>query len=484
MATQLGHRYLQVAPVAGGGYVAGRFRQGGGTMRAYGRLFVPILVFAVVLVSALPAMADAAWQPLGSLSTGTGPVEYPGVAVDASGNSVFVWQRLDGTTNCGGGPCLRIQTRSRSVAGVLSSIQSLSPSGRNASLPQVAVDPNGNAVFVWQSSDGTYLRIQTRSRSAAGTLSPTLTLSAPYQSAVYPQLAVDAYGNAAFVWERWDGTNERIQARTLSAAGVRGSTQTLSAAGGEAMFPQVAVDPNGNAVFAWERCCYDGTNNQRIQTRVRSAAGILSSTQILSPAGETAGSAHVAVDPSGNAVFAWLGPNGVAQVVKARARSAAGTLSSTQTLSDLGRHAFEPRLALDRSGNAVFLWQRSVGFWNGVQTRARSAAGTLSPTQTLGDTGTVIPLGAQLAVDPQGNAMVVWEHRAGTADCCAQIEARVRLADGTLGSTQFLSSADQVARYPAVAVDPDGEAFVVWAETTTGSARLPDSTIHAAVGSY
>src|SRR6266550_2287013 len=430
MATQLGHRYLQVAPVAGGGYVAGRFRQGGGTMRAYGRLFVPILVFAVVLVSALPAMADAAWQPLGSLSVGTGPVEYPGVAVDASGNSVFVWQRLDGTTNCGGGPCLRIQTRSRSVAGVLSSIQSLSPSGRNASLPQVAVNPNGNAVFVWQSSDGTYLRIQTRSRSAAGTLSPTLTLSAPYQSAVYPQLAVDAYGNAAFVWERWDGTNERIQVRTLSAAGVRGSTQTLSAAGGEAMFPQVAVDPSGNAVFA------------------------------------------------------WLGPNGVAQVVKARARSAAGTLSSTQTLSDLGQHAFEPRVALDRSGNAVFLWQRSVGFWNGVQTRARSAAGTLSPTQTLGDTGTVIPLGAQLAVDPQGNAMVVWEHRAGTADCCAQIEARVRLADGTLGSTQFLSSADQVARYPAVAVDPDGEAVVVWAETTTGSARLPDSTIHAAVGSY
>src|SRR5207244_11104700 len=99
-------------------------------------------------------------------------------------------------------------------------------------LPHVTVDPNGNAVFVWQSSDGTYLRIQTRSRSAAGTLSPTLTLSAPYQSAEFPQLAVDANGNAVFVWDRWAGTNERIPARPLSAAGTRGSAQTLPAAVG------------------------------------------------------------------------------------------------------------------------------------------------------------------------------------------------------------------------------------------------------------
>jgi hypothetical protein len=294
-------------------------------------------------------------------------------------------------------------------------------------------------------------------------------------------VAVDANDNAVFVWERWDGTNERIQARTLSAAGIRGLTQTLSAAGGDAIYPQVDVDPNGNAVFAWERCCYDGTNNERIQARARSAAGILSSTQTLSAVGQSAGSAQVAVDPNGNAVFAWIGTDGRAQ---ARARSAAGTLSSTQTLSDPGYGAIYPRVAVDRSGNAVFLWQRTVGFWNGVQTRARSAVGTLSLTQTLGDTGTAIPLEAEIAVDPQGNAVVVWEHREGTAVCCTRVEAVVRSADGTLASTQFLSPADQVAGESAVAVDPDGEAFAVWKETTTGMASLPDSQIHAAVGSY
>jgi hypothetical protein len=119
-------------------------------------------------------------------------------------------------------------------------------------------------------------------------------------------VADDAKGNAVFAWERYDGTNERIQARTLSAAGTRGSTQTLSAAGGDAIYPQVEVDPNGNAVFAWERCCYDGTNNQPIQARARSAAGILSSTQTLSAVGQTAATAQVAVDPNGRSLAGGL----------------------------------------------------------------------------------------------------------------------------------------------------------------------------------
>ena len=294
-------------------------------------------------------------------------------------------------------------------------------------------------------------------------------------------MAVDPSGNAVFTWEYFDGTHWRIQARTVSLAGTRSSTQTLSTTGQDALYPQVAVDGNSNAVFAWQR--FDGSN-QRIQARVRSAAGILSATQTLSAAGQTAGSARVAVDPNGNAFFAWERSDGTVDRIQTRARSAAVTLSSTQTLSAAGKNANDPRVAVDRGGNAVLLWQRFDGILNRVQGRARSAAGALSPTQTLGDTGTSIPLGAQIAVDPQGNAVVVWEHREGTAVCCTRVEARVRLADGTLGSTQFLSPADQVAREPAVAVDPNGNAFAVWNETTTGNASLPDSKIHAALGSY
>jgi hypothetical protein len=38
---------------------------------------------------------------------------------------------------------------------ILSPPQTLSGAGQNASEPQVAVDPNGNAVATWGRSDGT-----------------------------------------------------------------------------------------------------------------------------------------------------------------------------------------------------------------------------------------------------------------------------------------------------------------------------------------
>src|SRR6266550_1883442 len=302
-----------------------------------GRRFLPILAFSVVLASALPAMADATWQPLGALSAGTSAVDQPQVAVDASGDAVYVWEISEGTL-CSGGPCERIQTRSRSAAGVLSPVHTISTQGQSQSLPHVAVDANGDAWFVWQHFDGTIERIQTRSRSAAGVWTGTATVSPPGGSAVYPQVAVDGNSNAVFAWQRFDGSNQRIQARVRSAAGTLAATHTLSAAGLDATEVHVAVDPSGDAVFAWERS--DGTVDR----------------------------------------------------IQSRARSAAGTLSSTQTLSAAGKNAYDPRVAVDLNGNAVFLWQRFDGILSRVQARARTAAGTLSPTQTLGDTGTSIPL--------------------------------------------------------------------------------------------
>jgi hypothetical protein len=58
------------------------------------------------------------------------------------------------------------------------------------------------------------LRVQARTRSAAGVLGAVQTLSASGQDAYYPQVAVNQSGNAATVWNRYDGANERIQATT------------------------------------------------------------------------------------------------------------------------------------------------------------------------------------------------------------------------------------------------------------------------------
>jgi hypothetical protein len=309
----------------------------------------------------VPTLAGAAWTTPVNLSASGQPASQPQVAVDPDGDAVFTWRRFDGANN-------RVQTRARSAAGSLSSVQTLSDPGQNATFPQVAVDADGNAVFAWQRFDGTNSRVEARARSAAGTLSAVQTLSKSGQNASAPQVAVDADGDAVFTWSRFDGTNFRVQARARSAAGTLSSVQALSDPGQNATEPQVAVDADGDAVFTWTRS--DGTNN-RVQARARSAAGTLSAVQTLSASGQNAFNPQVAVDAGGDAVFTWLRFDGANFRVQARARSAAGTLSGVQALSDAGQNAFGPQVAVDTDGDAVVTWQ---GF-DGAQHRIQASAG-------------------------------------------------------------------------------------------------------------
>jgi hypothetical protein len=146
----------------------------------------------------------------------------------------------------------------------LSAPQTLSGAGQNATAAEVAVDPNGTAVIAWTRSDGTNQRIEALTRSAAGVLSGNQILSDAGQNAGDHQVAVDPNGVAVFVWSRLDGTSDcggtgcdRIQARVRLATAILSPPQTLSGAGQNASEPQVAVDPNGNAVATWGRS--DGT---------------------------------------------------------------------------------------------------------------------------------------------------------------------------------------------------------------------------------
>src|SRR4051812_26233345 len=56
-------------------------------------------------------------------------------------------------------------------------------------------------------------------------------LSASGQNARGASLAVNDAGDAVFAWRRFDGSDDRIQAQTRSAAGVLGLARTLSASG-------------------------------------------------------------------------------------------------------------------------------------------------------------------------------------------------------------------------------------------------------------
>jgi hypothetical protein len=429
------------------------------------------LVGLVLVGAAAAPSAGAAWTAPVTLSTAGQNALDPQVAVDANGNAVFAWRRFDGTN-------WRIQARTRSAAGVLGPVQNLSAAGQNATSSQVGVDSDGDAVFTWRRFDGTKLRIQSRARSAAGVLGPVQNLSAAGQSASPPKLGVDGTGRAVFTWHRSDGTYSRIQARARSAAGILSPVQNLSAAGQSAFDGQVAVSPQGKAVFTWER-------DSRVEARARSAAGALSPVQTVSPPRGPNYNAplsnEVGVDAKGNAVLAWnfyaFGPPGSrgTWLVQARARSAAGALSPVKNIVSPpiggGGCGCEFQVAVDPTGDAVFSWE----YWDdyldypSVQVRARSAAGALSPIQDLtsraGDFSGERP---QVGMDGAGDAVITWDRDSG-------IGAQVRSAAGPLGPLQAFPG--DYAGFPQVAVNGAGDAVVTW-QNSNGT----NTVIQAAAG--
>jgi hypothetical protein len=408
-----------------------------------------IAALAVLLAGAVPAPARADFEAPVNLSNGAQEANYPHLAVDGAGNAVIAWYRLDGTH-------WQIQTRARAADGTLSAVQNLSSPGKHAILPKVAVNPGGNALIVWQrQDDNSHYRIQARYRSASGLLGLVQTLSEAGATAQNAQVAVDNDGNAVIVWYRQIGSHYHVQARYRSAAGGLGPVETLSLAGQHAVFPEVAVDADGDAVIVWRR--HDGAN-YRIQLRHRSAAGTLGPVQNISLAGHNAFNAKVAVRGNGDAVIVWYANDGTNWRIQARARSAFGLWSRIQTLSLAGQDAGAPQVALDNDGNAVVVWQRNSGT-DRIQARRRAADGTLGPIQNLSAAGEDAAE-PQVAVDRDGDAVFVWKRSDGTHE---RIEARTLSAADTLGPIQTLSEAGQNAFTPKVAVRrANGKAVAVW----------------------
>ncbi len=426
----------------------------------WGRALVAavLALLALATVGAASAAAAPAWLSPEDLSASGHNAYEPQVAVDPQGDAVAVWRRFDGSKHI-------IQSATRPVGGSWSAAADLSAPGENASEPQVAVDPQGVAVAVWRRSDGTNYIVQSATRPAGGSWSPVTELSKAGEDAEHPQVAVDPQGDAVAVWSRSNGTNSIVQSATRPAGGGWSEATDLSASEQNAEYPQVAVDSQGDAVAIWLR--YDGGHNI-VQTATRPAGGSWSPVTELSKAGEDAEHPQVAVDPQGDAVAVWSRSNGTNSIVQSATRPAGGSWPAAADLSAPGYDAYLPQVAVDPQGNAVAVWEREDGSNWIIQSATRPADGSWSAATDLSKPGQNA-LAPQVAVDPQGNAVAVWERSDGSNWI---VQSARRPAGGSWSAATDLSGVEQNAEYPQVAVDSQGNAVTVWDLEEAGSNQI------------
>jgi hypothetical protein len=197
----------------------------------------------IVQAAVRPAGGD--WEEPDDLSAPGQEAGEPAVTMNEAGEAVAVWTRLDGIDT--------IQAATRPADGDWTAPDDLSNASQNAGEPGVAIDEAGEAVAVWGRFDGSNFIAQAAVRPAGGEWGEPDELSTPGQSAVSPVVAMNVAVGAVAMWYRDNGANFRVQATVRPPGGEWPKPDTLSAAGEGAAFPEVALDAAGNAFAVFGR---------------------------------------------------------------------------------------------------------------------------------------------------------------------------------------------------------------------------------------
>ncbi|MCF6212167.1 MAG: hypothetical protein L3J88_12335, partial [Gammaproteobacteria bacterium] len=237
------------------------------------------------------------WRSAELIGTGNGSARLPQIALNATGNALVVWQQSDDT-----GTKIWIN---HYVAGIgWGTAKLIETDNKGDTLrPQIAINDKGNALAVWYQDDGTRSNIWASYYVVgSGWGSAELIETDNKGNAYLPQIALDAGGNALAVWVQSDGTRNDIWANRYLAGSGWGSAELIETSMGSALSPQIALDAEGNALVVWPQS--DGTRNDIWANRyvIGSGWGI---AELIEKNGWYARTPQIALSAEGNGLAVW-----------------------------------------------------------------------------------------------------------------------------------------------------------------------------------
>lgn len=400
--------------------------------------------------------------------------------------------------------------------------------------PDLAIDTNGNAVVVWTRWNGTQYTVW-GNRYAVDSLSwgtAQTIQSNTSMNADRPVIGADADGDFLVVWAQGPGTNPSVYKvwsnRFVSGVGwSRSAIPVVTNNSTSADMVSVAVQSNGDAVSVWRQVDPNGLDATAWSSRFNASSGQWSSAQMFFSTGSPC---SVAVDNNGFAMALSTSsesPN-VFSSESEPGKSFGTAVAIESNVS--GVASWGPTVRFDPSStnflgvwtvddgsmkrSASKRWDRTAGWQTDVSRiegseyfsvssvdLAMNSQGTAIATWTAYDPGSdtrmikvsMLPSGelswprypttlrggnsnefSQLypraAIDPNGNAVVVWhEKNANTTSVWAR---RYVKNLGTWTAAEQLSpSGAGPASEPKIAMDPSGNALVAWIQSDGATTR-------------
>jgi hypothetical protein len=348
------------------------------------------------------------------------------VARSANGDGFAVWFAVDG--NLGN----LWANRYRAATAAWGSPIKISSSA-DVNDFDLAVDPSGTAVVAWHENSGVSFEfgrvMSARFDAGAGVWTPPFLLST---NSLLPRVATDASGAVLVVYEVF----QPIAVRGRFFDPVSGTWQPEAAIGQGPFFstaPVALLDGSGNALVAFANSI-DSTMAVGSNSYSRSSGtwglgvGVPGSLVSSPPFGVQGGLDHrmeLAASTEGNFLLAWSSVDFSGSTIEgsfpaniriAQFTSRSGTWSAAQTVvsGNEQQNLQLQRLRSDASGNAHLLWTENDGKRTALKAlRLDHAGAACEAAQVIDSAVGRNAWRADLAVDPLGDAIAIWNQFEG-----------------------------------------------------------------------
>jgi hypothetical protein len=284
--------------------------------------------------------SNSSWSEVQNLSDESKNSYAPQISMDSLGNGIAIWSGSYEARNI-----TQVRYYNKSTNSWLT-IQNLSALGKNTSEQQIVMNSVGNAVAVWSQLDGTNIVQASYYTKSTGIWSAPQTLSTIGKTAILPQISIDPLGNAIAVWVGGNGLHNLIEAKYyIKSIGIWSEPKILSATDKNSSYPQISMDRLGNAVAIWD---LNNGSNTIIQASYYTKGDDWLAPQNLSAIGGNAGSPQISIGISGNAIAIWNRYNGTNLIIQSSYYTKiTNSWSEVQDLSAIGENSRNPQIEID-----------------------------------------------------------------------------------------------------------------------------------------
>jgi len=390
--------------------------------------------------------------------------------------------------------------------------------GGSSVLPQVALDGSSNALVIWYQGNGSVWAARYAAASASWVASVnvepvnSVLAALPLATANPPRIGAAANGDAIAVYRRANTMTGRISivAAHFTAGAWTPGLPIEDDETGDAAWPRIAVEPNGNAIAVWNQRDAAQINNivanrytppsWGADVLVENQAGFVgvadqfpsvafnaalnglvvfdhrrpvstirdtftnayggaawTGAQLRSDGLTTVSQPEVAMNAAGDVFIVWAQSNGMANDVIAKRFTVATGWEANQVIEASAASASEPQIAVASGGSAIAIWTQGGDI---VANRYTPGGGwsTAAPIES----GNEPAHQPRIAMHSDGDAIAVWAQR-DVIGADAVAAKYFTAASGTWGEHRWIGTNGPLGTYdPAIAMDTAGNAIVVW----------------------